>query len=200
MAIGAPDNDENGIWSGHVRVYEYDGSDWAQLGGDIDGENSNDESGYSVSLSANGSRVAVGAFLNDGINGSSSGHARVYEFDGSSWEQLGQDIDGESAGDRSGSSVSISSDGKRVAVGAPHNEGLNGPYSGHVRIYDYDGSTWSQIGQDIDGESADDRSGASVSLSSDGMRVAIGARNNDGETGDIDDNRGHVRVYEWPGV
>jgi len=35
--------------------------------------------------------------------------------------QIGQDIDGEADTDFSGTSVSISSDGKRVAIGAPYN-------------------------------------------------------------------------------
>ena len=43
--------------------------------------------------------------------------------------QLGADIDGEAAGDYSGRSVSISSDGTRVAIGAPQNEG-NGSNAG----------------------------------------------------------------------
>ena len=51
---------------------------------------------------------------------------------------------------------------------------------------------WTQVGQDIDGEAAGDRSGQSVSISSDGTRVAIGAFKNDG--GGID--AGHVRVLE----
>ena len=61
--------------------------------------------------------------------------------------QLGQDIDGEAAGDTSGR-VSLSSDGSRVAIGAH----LNGAYNstGHVRIYDYNGSAWVQVGADID--------------------------------------------------
>ena len=36
---------------------------------------------------------------------------------------------------RSGRSVSLSSDGSRVAIGAPYNDG-NGSNSGHVRIYE----------------------------------------------------------------
>ena len=47
-----------------------------------------------------------------------SGHVRIYEFSGSTWTQLGQDIDGEAAGDYSGFSVSLSSDGRIVAIGA----------------------------------------------------------------------------------
>ncbi len=100
--------------------------------------------------------------------------------------QVGSDIDGEAGGDRSGTSVSLSSDGSRVAVGAPQ-----GGAAGHVRVYDWDGSAWVQVGSDIDGEAGGDRSGTSVSLSSDGSRVAIGASQNDG-TGSA---AGHVRVY-----
>ncbi|CAK0897704.1 unnamed protein product [Prorocentrum cordatum] len=45
--------------------------------GDIDGEASGDRSGVSVSLSSDGSRVAIGAFFNDGA-GLDSGHVRVF--------------------------------------------------------------------------------------------------------------------------
>ena len=87
-------------------------------------------------------------------------------------------------------SVSLSSDGTRVAIGATVNDG-NGNDAGHVRIYEYSAGSWTQLGADIDGEAADDDSGSSVSLSSDGTTVAIGARCNDGNGTDA----GHVRVY-----
>lgn len=66
-----------------------------------------------------------------------SGYTRVYtrEDDTSSWSQLGKDIEGEELGDQSGFSVSLSSDGKTVAIGAVYNNGDGKkPYSGHVRI------------------------------------------------------------------
>jgi hypothetical protein len=190
VAIGATMNDGNGDLSGHVRVYKYDGSSWGQLGADIDGEAPEDQSGISVSLSSDGSTVAIGATNNDG-NGTSSGHVRVYKYDGSSWNQLGVDIDGEALGDKSGSSLSLSSDGYTVAIGAHYNDG-NGALSGHVRVYQYDGVSWTKVGADIDGEAASDSSGHSVSLSSDGSIVAIGAITND----DIGTHSGHVRVYK----
>ena len=190
VAIGAPDNDGNGIYSGHVRVYEYSGSSWSQLGADINGDSSGDYSGYSVSLSSDGTIVAIGAPDNDG-NGSDSGHVRVYEYSGSSWSQLGNDIDGEAANDFSGRSVSIDSDGSHVAIGAYLNDG-NGSNSGHVRVYQYSDSSWTQLVLDIDGEAANDYSGHSVSLSSDGTIVAVGAYGNDGNGSDS----GHVRVYD----
>ena len=111
------------------------------------------------------------------------------------WTQQGTDIDGEAAGDFSGASVSLSSDGSTVAIGAPSNDG-NGYRSGHVRIYKNINGTWTQQGSDIDGEAAGDQSGWSVSLSSDGSTVAIGAPSNDGNG----IGAGHVRVYSLNGT
>ena len=193
VAIGAKYNYDNGSLSGHVRVYAWTGSSWVQRGTDIDGEAANDESGYSVSLSADGSIVAIGARYNYGNNGIYSGHVRVYAYNGTNWVQRGTDIDGEAAGDESGWSVSLSADGSIVAIGARYNYGNNGIYSGHVRVYAWTGSSWVQRGTDIDGEAANDTSGWSVSLSADGSVVAIGAN------GDAD-YRGHVRVYEYNGT
>ena len=50
-----------------------------------------------------------------------SGHVRVYQYntDSNEWEQIGKDIDGEDEDDYSGWPVSLSSDGKTVAIGAP---------------------------------------------------------------------------------
>jgi len=191
VAIGAIGNDENGTYAGHVRIYEYSGGSWVQIGSDIDGEAAYNESGNSVSLSSDGSIVAIGAHENDG-NGTDAGHVRIYEYSAGNWVQMGGDIDGEAAEDRSGNSVSLSSDGSIVAIGAHKNDG-NGTDSGHVKIYEYSGGNWVQIGSDIDGEVTDDRSGISVRLSSDGIIVAIGAYWNDGNG----NNSGHVRVYEY---
>jgi len=59
-------NDGNGVDSGHVRVYAWNASAWVQMGADIDGEAATDESSFGLSISADGSRVAIGARLNDG--------------------------------------------------------------------------------------------------------------------------------------
>jgi hypothetical protein len=104
-----------------------------QRGNDIDGENSGDVSGV-IGISSNGNVLVIGAGHNDG-NGNMSGHARVFSWDGTSWTQIGSDIDGESSGDVSGLGVAISADGARVVVGAFGNAG-NGTLSGHVRVYE----------------------------------------------------------------
>ena len=110
------------------------------------------------------------------------------------WSQIGQDLDGERTYDNSGLNVSLSADGTVVAIGARYNVSSNGANSGRVYVYKLNGTTWTKLGQDLDGEAANDYSGTSVSLSSDGYRVAIGAPYNDGTT--TNSNRGHVRVYE----
>ena len=106
----------------------------------------------SVSLSADGSIVAIGAYGND-ANGNSSGHVRVYQRDTSvalGWTKVGQDIDCEAANDYSGHSVSLSADGSPVAIGAYYNVGNgNGTSSGHVRVYQRDTSValgWTKVG------------------------------------------------------
>jgi hypothetical protein len=193
VAIGAVYNGGGGSYAGHVRVYNLTSGAWVQVGGDINGEAASDYSGNSVSLSSDGSRVAIGAPGNGG-GGSYAGHVRVYNLTSGAWVQVGADIDGEAAGDQSGGSVSLSSDGSRVAIGAPENDGA-GANAGHVRVYDLTSSVWVQVGSDITGEATGDVSGWSVSLSSDGSRVAIGATDNDG----AGNRAGHVRVYELSG-
>ena len=132
IAIGAYRNDDNGDNSGHVRVYQNVGGTWTLIGDDIDGEASYDYSGQSVSINAAGDIVAIGAIGNDD-NGSNSGHVRVYQNISGTWTQVGADIDGEAAGDRSGYSVSMNAAGDIMAIGALYNDG-NGSDSGHVRV------------------------------------------------------------------
>jgi uncharacterized protein YjbI with pentapeptide repeats len=230
IAIGGRLNDGSGNLltdSGHVRVYRYNANKstanssgpagWDQIGGDIDGEAAYDYSGTSVSLSADGTVLAIGANQNDGT-GSNAGHVRIYKYNASkttannigpiAWDKLGGDIDGESASDQSGGNdwnsegVKLSADGTIVAIGALYNNG-NGTYSGHVRVYKYNASKgssnnlgpagWDKLGDDIDGEASYDYSGYAISLSADGTILAIGAFGNDATSTEA----GHVRVYKY---
>jgi len=194
VAIGAKDNDGAGSNHGHVRVYQNVSGTWTQVGTDIDGEAAGDYSGGAVSLSDDGTIVAIGAAGNDG-GGSNLGHVRVYQNISGTWTQVGADIDGEANGDESGSAVSLSNDGNIVAIAARNNDG-GGAQSGHVRVYQNVSGTWTKIGADIDGELSADYSGYSISMNGDGMTVAIGAAGNNGPGGTTNLNYGHVRVYQ----
>ncbi len=192
LAVSGSHNDGNGNNSGHVRVFQRSGTDWTQLGADIDGEAAEDYSGDSISLSADGSRLAIGAPLNDG-GGRDAGHTRVFQWSGTNWAQLGEDIDDEDPDQWSGY-VSLSADGNRLAVGAVDYSYV-GFYSGHVRVYQWSGATWIQLGANIDGEAREDNFGYAVSLSENGSRLAVGGLNNNGNGY----NSGHVRVFQWSG-
>ncbi len=190
VGIASPYN-SSGIDSGHTRVYQYTNGAWNQLGGDIEGETVNDNSGTSISMNGNGTIIAIGADSNDG-NGRDSGHTRVYQYNNGTWIQMGTDIDGEARDDKSGISVSMSDDGTTVAIGANGNDG-NGGNSGHTRIYQYVSGAWLQLGNDIDGEGATNYSGTAVSMNNDGTSVAIGAYLNSGNGS----YSGHTRVYKY---
>jgi len=169
-----------------TRVFRYDGSTWSLLGDPIDGSKL-----QSTSISSDGNIIAIGYPISGETE---SGETKIFEFVGSSWDQIGQAIAADGDGDKAGGSISLSSDGTVIAIGARRNDsaGLN---SGHVRIFQYNSTStkWEQVGADIDGENHSDNSGASVSLSTDAQTVAIGAWNN----GDNGNSAGHVRVFRY---
>ena len=190
VAIGALNNDDNGTNAGQVRVYKWNGSSWTQMGSDIDGEAAGDESGFSVSLSLDGSIVAVGAILGKYLDGTGfpvqSGIVKVYEFS-SDWILKGSTILGETVNDKFGYSVSLSSNGNSVAIGVPYR--ISSP-QGIVQVFVYNGNNWLLKGSTIVGDASGDEFGYSVSLSSDESTVAIGVPKN---------NNGKVKVYELSG-
>ena len=84
MAIGATHNDDKGVNSGRAMVYIWDESalTYKQLGHYITGEKDGHLFGISVSLSSNGTTLAVGAWLNHWCNednGEDTGHVKVYK-------------------------------------------------------------------------------------------------------------------------
>ena len=184
VAIGSPYDSYDGANTGKVRVFSWSGAYWSQVGGDIRGEAAGDTAGYSVALSADGQRVAVGAinavvspYGLSNYTPSRRGAARVYDLVGANWVLAGGTIGGHVYGSnsQSGYSVSLSSDGNRLAIGAPFKSHNSSQARGQVRVYDWGGSAWSQVGLDID-EPLSDTSGfgLSVSLSNNGSRLAIG--------------------------
>lgn len=192
IAIGSYKNQGGGSEAGHARVYEFDGANWNQRGGDIDG-GAGDRLGWDVSLSSDGNTLAVGGTHNTNAGGYQAGVARIYEFTGGNWAQMGQDLIGESLVDWFGYSVALSSDASTVVVGAIRNDGSSNPDGGKMSVFTYDGSMWNQKGTDIDSENSGDWFGYSVAVSNDGGVVAGGGLNNaDGGT-----YAGHVRIFEF---
>ena len=193
MAIGGPLNDDGGAQSGHVQIWRRVNDSWV-FDFEIDGVASDDRSGSAISLSYDGTTLAIGAPQNDAGPGVNSGHVRVFRDNGATWQQLGSAILGEASSDLSGSAVSLSADGNTIAIGSPSGD-ANGSLSGHVRVYQNISGTWTQVGSDINGEAASDLSGSYVAMSADASIVAVGAHANDSNG----NNSGHVRIYQNSG-
>lgn len=194
LAVGAPLSIGGGSSStnarGQVLVYNFSSGIWSQLGSSIYGENDGDFSGLSVSLSKDGSTVAIGSHLSAG-----GGVVRIYRLISNVWTKLGSDIIANNSGDRFGKSVSLNWDGNILVIGAPFGSG-GGTKCGYSKIYQFNGSVWSQIGTDINGESDHDYSGSSVCLNYEGNIFAIGAG---GTVTQGSNRRGQVRVFKFIG-
>ncbi|MEM9991824.1 MAG: hypothetical protein AAF738_08675, partial [Bacteroidota bacterium] len=160
-----------------------------QLGTNIYGTLPGERSGEVVSMSAYGTRIAIGEKLND-ANGMDAGRVRVFELHNGQWRQMGSDLLGEAAGDWFGAALDLSTNGFHIAVGAPNNDS-NGNNAGQVRVFDFVGNDWVQAGADIDGLHANERAGTSVALVREGSTIAIGAPGNN----DIRPSGGEVRTY-----
>jgi hypothetical protein len=199
MAVGIPKSNEGGAKDiGRVRVFEFNDAarSWSQLAIDLvgqpedeDGCDRGDGFGHSVSLSEDGTILAVGA-----PHGCDLDHTSIFRLEDGQFTLMGNPIRfGQFSYGFEGWSVSISSDGLIVAVGAPRNEQPSDE-AGAGRVYEFVNDEWEQRGQDLLGEGRHDLFGTSISLSGDGCTVAIGSINNDNENGD---NAGYVRIYQY---
>ncbi len=147
----------------------------------------NDQLGRSVAV--NGDTAVVGASQDDD-NGSNSGSAYVFRFNGSTWEQEQKLLPSNGAsGDRFGYAVALSGD--TVIVGAWGDNDL-GVDSGSAYVYRFDGSSWVQEQQlhASKGETTD-RFGYTVAFSGD--TVIIGTPGDD----DAGPDSGSAFVYRF---
>jgi hypothetical protein len=150
--------------------------DWKEVGDPIFGVSDYEYSGSSLATSADGRIVAVGA-----PNGSSGGDVqkgtvRIFRFgqNQNKWREMGADINGVNSGDMFGSSMSMSADGKIIAISSiGHDNALQDV--GRVKVFRYVWSTdtWEKYGKVILGRNEMDRLGCDVSLSRDGITLAV---------------------------
>jgi hypothetical protein len=213
------DNSLGGLAGGSGAVYVFirSGKSWTQQAY-IKATNTGvqDAFGMSVSLSADGSTLAVGANGEasnaTGINGdqtdnsaSSSGAAYVFTRSGTGWSQQAYiKASNTEASDRFGRSVSLSPDGSTLAVGAngeaSNATGINGDQtdnsvagSGAAYVFTRSGTSWSQQAYiKASNTGASDSFGMIVSLSTDGNTMAVNSQgegsNATGINGDQTDN------------
>lgn len=187
LAAGAPKNDAAGTDAGMVRIYDWDGTDYIQRGGDLLGMASSDLFGHTLSM-PDSLTVAVGARLHD-LPATDAGMAQVFRWNGLAWVQKGAALKGSNAKDLFGFAVSMP-DSNTLAVGAYGADSS----AGMAQVYEWDGTAWQTKGAEIQGGAAQDYCGFSVDMP-DPQTIAVGAPGNDG--GGIES--GQVRVFGWNG-
>jgi hypothetical protein len=110
-------------------------------------------------------------------NSRDGGFVKVFSSEdiGSDWQPYGEQISNGVPGDRFGFSVSMAGDKtlQRVAIGAPGNS-ANLPGGGLASVYEHIGNGWSNVGDDLLGESEGENLGYAVSLTPDASRLVIG--------------------------
>ncbi len=180
VAIGAPGR--NGA-IGKTLVYEFSGSSWVAVGGpnDMAGETGNDQAGYSVAISADGTIVAMGEPSLYGLN-NQVGRVRVFKFNSflNKWEIVGEpnDLIADSISTDFGISVDLNGSGQIVTIGEPFwKTDSNSPdyLRGRMHIYKYDSKNnrWNILGNVINGLSIANNAGYAVTINLDGDIVAM---------------------------
>ncbi|NND63121.1 MAG: T9SS type A sorting domain-containing protein, partial [Flavobacteriaceae bacterium] len=130
-------NELNGTVSGRVRIFDFDGNQWAQVGEDLLGEAQGDFFGRKIALNGDGTMLLAGSYAND-ANGTNSGSARIFKEANGGWQQIGEDIDGEAEDDFFGEQLDISEDGFIIGIAGASNDNNSFENSGHVKMYEVD--------------------------------------------------------------
>jgi len=228
----ADQSDESAAKSGAAYVFVRSAGTWQEQAYlKASSPSGGDAFGSTVALSADGSTLAVGApfeaSASSGVDGDedddtepSAGAVYVFTRNGTSWEQQAYlKASAADADDFFGVSIALSADGSVLAVGAEGEDGsasgINGDESdktayesGAVYLFRRSGAVWQQADY-IKASNAEvgDHFGGAVSLSADGLFLAVGAYWEDsaatGAGGDQDDgsvdSAGAVYLFGFDG-
>ena len=176
---------------GLVQVFDWNGTNWVQVGNNILGDAAQDQFGKNdLELDDEGNTLIVGS-KEDGA-GSVGGQVDVYYLNGATWSIKGNVFDGNSAAEI-GSGVSISADGNTIAFSEMGFDNLSPSVtdSGRVRAFTWSGSAWVQKGSDMIG-AANEKIGATVNMTPDGNYIITSNES-------VSSGNGKVWVYAWDG-
>lgn len=172
-----------GVWTRQAKIVSSDGVENTKLG-------------MSIAISADGTRVVVGAPLASSPN-ATSGAAYVFTRSVNDWvNEYKLPSQADAAGCQFGASVDISDDGSRISVGVPYYQPpANTRKTGGFQNFTAKDGIWALENLffiDRSNENKPPRYGVSISLSGDGYRLAVGAPyTNTGTTNE----RGRAYIY-----
>ncbi|MDF1698592.1 MAG: T9SS type A sorting domain-containing protein [Saprospiraceae bacterium] len=156
-----------------------------QIGPSFQTTNENEWMGWDVDINQDGSIIAIGSIAFPDYD-SPDGRVRIYKRNEDSWEQIGSDLMRPEANNAYGYSISLSADGKRLAVGIPSHDS---PYTGAgaVQLFSITETEIIPFPTLIEGQYSYHGIGFNVDLSHDGRTLIVGSQ---------DPEYAQVRIYE----
>jgi len=142
---------------------------WDQIAQTVYGDQEFAFFGQEVSVSDDGSTVAVSAITYSSNGLVSNGIVRVYRLINNQWTQIGQDIAGIDDFEEMGNSLSLNEDGNILAIGADQADVAQGK----VLVYAFSNNNWSLMGSPLNGNQPFGRFGTCVSISNNGQTLAV---------------------------
>ena len=189
IAYGEP---HYSVYRGRVTAMQLDAGTWVQIGQRLQSKQYYASTGNSVAMDASGDRIVIGIDSGSWF----LGNAIILEIDDAllEWTVIGT-LTGQSYYDRFGSDVDMSEDGNRVIVGARSGD-AGGKNAGQFGVYEYDGLSWNQLGQQVVGTRKYDNMGEAVVISGDGNYVAVSSPKYEGDSDDLV-NVGKIQLYTY---
>jgi len=117
LVAGSIYDDDNGVDSGSIYVFKWDGSNWSETKITASDGAADDWQSYNVSISPEADVIVAGA-VHDDDSGEESGSIYFYKWDGSNWSETKIIASDGAADDFLGFSVSVSSNGSSIISGS----------------------------------------------------------------------------------
>jgi hypothetical protein len=190
---GVPATEDGAVALVFLRV----AGNWQERGSGIDGPTAIGETIYLADISGDGNTIVVSNYYTNDAKANTGLDLDVRAFawsdDADDWEQLGQNMHAGFLDEKSGYFVSLSEDGRTIAMGDPGARGEgDGAVAGHAHFFEFKNGEWIQVGPNYEGEAAGDQFGYAVALSGDGDSLVAGAPYNRG----LGEERGRVVVLK----
>ena len=187
LALGNKDANNN---TGHVKIYKKDNNGQWQVVSTLTGDAENDNFGDNISINNEGTIIAISA--QQIIDNEKHGYVKIYQVNATNnflWNQIGVTLEGDNTKDTFGKGLSMSNDGTIVAIGSPQERKID---SGYVKVFQWSGTSWDQMGTNMTGTEDYELFGSSVSLSGNGNILGIGTL---GTNNRIKLNFSHVEMW-----
>ena len=157
-----------------VKVYTFNGMNWVPKGGPIHSINPQLVES-DIKLSADGNRIAIGC---KGKFPQKNGYVRVFEWNGSSWVQMGATLSNPTVFSFA-NSIDLDNRGNTLIVTGPNSIWGTGS-NDQVWAYEWNGRNWVQKGNGLISTNITQFFGSQADLSGDGNSIVVssGVTNN----------------------